>query len=387
MAFDSCPKCGAPIASTERFCHACGAELPAGTFAGDDQEGLEKEELTEEEKKRRKELKKKKKAAKEAARLKAEEEARMRKKKQAQQTAIIAVAASILVLVGGFFAFKALNRSVDDRMDRAATYLVAKDYPAALAESEKVFKKVGDLDEWQVCRLSELYKNLSLSPDESVQATARTNYWAILRSMVASENLTIKEYCNKYYADDVVTIRLSSAKEFFDNGKLGDAKALCEEVYRNRASLKFEHKCELASLFAAIGKVENDQVSKGKCAWLYNQAMSFNEDKAREVFAKNDAVYGTNIEEIANGVKQATATSTSSRTVQYGRNVVVTGTHVRLRRGPSLQSEIVTDFYGKPVYPNKGEYLEYVDESTDFYKVRYHGDVVWISKDYTSLVR
>ncbi|MBQ7690929.1 MAG: hypothetical protein IJT30_07065 [Muribaculaceae bacterium] len=63
--------------------------------------------------------------------------------------------------------------------------------------------------------------------------------------------------------------------------------------------------------------------------------------------------------------------------------VVVTGTNVRLRLKPSLKSETLTNSHGENVHPAKGEKLELLGDAGDFYKVRYKGQVVYISKQFT----
>lgn len=62
--------------------------------------------------------------------------------------------------------------------------------------------------------------------------------------------------------------------------------------------------------------------------------------------------------------------------------VTVTGTNVRLRLQPSLQSETLTTNKGVNIHPKKGEKLECLGQSGNFYKVRYQGKVVYISSQF-----
>ncbi len=62
--------------------------------------------------------------------------------------------------------------------------------------------------------------------------------------------------------------------------------------------------------------------------------------------------------------------------------VKVTGTHVRLRHLPSLNSQIYMGANGYPVYPYKGELLKCIGESGDFYMVEYDNRTLYISKQY-----
>ena len=68
-----------------------------------------------------------------------------------------------------------------------------------------------------------------------------------------------------------------------------------------------------------------------------------------------------------------------------GSVVVVDGVNVRLRWGPSLNAAIYTNNHGKPIYPSNGSRLTYLGQSGNWYKVRYGGKVLYISKDYSYL--
>ncbi|MBO7610555.1 MAG: hypothetical protein J6S96_10200 [Muribaculaceae bacterium] len=62
--------------------------------------------------------------------------------------------------------------------------------------------------------------------------------------------------------------------------------------------------------------------------------------------------------------------------------VTITGTSVRLRMKPSLQSETLTTSAGVNIHPKKGEKLECLGDAGDFYKVKYKGKVVYVSKKF-----
>lgn len=62
------------------------------------------------------------------------------------------------------------------------------------------------------------------------------------------------------------------------------------------------------------------------------------------------------------------------------RCVHVTGSGVRLRRGPSTNHEIFADANGRPIYPLAGDNLVYLGQSGDFYKVRFKKQELYISK-------
>ena len=67
------------------------------------------------------------------------------------------------------------------------------------------------------------------------------------------------------------------------------------------------------------------------------------------------------------------------------RCVHVTGSGVRLRRGPSTSHEIFADANGRPIYPLAGDNLVYLGQSGDFYKVRFKKQELYIAKRYSEL--
>ncbi len=69
----------------------------------------------------------------------------------------------------------------------------------------------------------------------------------------------------------------------------------------------------------------------------------------------------------------------------WATSVVVDGTHVRLRLGPSTNHSILTDGSGNPVYPAKGAILTYIATDGNFYKVNYKGTDCYISRDFAHL--
>lgn len=67
------------------------------------------------------------------------------------------------------------------------------------------------------------------------------------------------------------------------------------------------------------------------------------------------------------------------------KQVVVAGTNVRLRWGASLDAKVYANSKGVPIYPKKGARLTYLGDEGDFFMVRYQGNVLYISKDYSYL--
>lgn len=66
--------------------------------------------------------------------------------------------------------------------------------------------------------------------------------------------------------------------------------------------------------------------------------------------------------------------------------VMVDGDNVRLRTSPAINNaNILKDAKGKTIYPKRGEKLDYLGESDDFYQVKYAGKRVYISKQFSFL--
>ena len=65
--------------------------------------------------------------------------------------------------------------------------------------------------------------------------------------------------------------------------------------------------------------------------------------------------------------------------------VIVTGSNVRLRKTPEIKDDnIIKDKSGKPVYPKKGERLQFYREEGDFCFVSYNDELVYIAKKFTT---
>lgn len=73
-------------------------------------------------------------------------------------------------------------------------------------------------------------------------------------------------------------------------------------------------------------------------------------------------------------------------TYGYETMVVVNGVNVRLRRTPEINDYNIIATSSGNIHPDNGEYLEYLGETYDFYKIRYRGIEAYISKKYSYTV-
>jgi hypothetical protein len=67
------------------------------------------------------------------------------------------------------------------------------------------------------------------------------------------------------------------------------------------------------------------------------------------------------------------------------RFVVIDGSQLRLRLGPSTSSDTFKWPDGTNRHPNVGDKFRYLGEEGDFYKIDFNGNEVWVSKQYTHL--
>lgn len=65
--------------------------------------------------------------------------------------------------------------------------------------------------------------------------------------------------------------------------------------------------------------------------------------------------------------------------------VVIDGSELRLRLGPSTSSETLKWGDGSNRHPEVGEKFRLLDESSDFYKIDYKGNEVWVSKQFSHI--
>lgn len=67
------------------------------------------------------------------------------------------------------------------------------------------------------------------------------------------------------------------------------------------------------------------------------------------------------------------------------RFVVIDGSQLRLRLGPSTTADTFKWADGTNRHPEVGSKYRYLGESGDFYKIDFHGNELWVSKQYTHL--
>ena len=131
----------------------------------------------------------------------------------------------------------------------------------------------------------------------------------------------------------------------------------------------------------------------GGGVWIYMDNKNKEEQKVQQEKLENEA----KIKKLEEKTKQLEAekeqkpkevvrtireTPTSTSTTP---KVVINGVGVRLRFGPGTEYGYLTWSNGQTRAPSKGERLEYIDETSGWYRVRYKGQAFYVSKDFSYL--
>ena len=64
-------------------------------------------------------------------------------------------------------------------------------------------------------------------------------------------------------------------------------------------------------------------------------------------------------------------------------HVVIDGSDLRLRLGPSTNADTFKWPDGTNRHPKVGERFPFLGEEGDFYQIEYYGNVLWVSKQFT----
>lgn len=128
--------------------------------------------------------------------------------------------------------------------------------------------------------------------------------------------------------------------------------------------------------------------SEGK--WLVDD-VGLGENSTKELMI--DCVKGL-LEEVANDIdyddngkviEEESASDLGSASCGENRFVVIDGSELRLRLGPSTSSETLKWGDGSNRHPEVGEVFRLLDETEDFYKIDYKGNEVWVSKQFSHI--
>lgn len=294
---------------------------------------------------------------------------------------------------GGYYAYKMLNKPIDERLTDIENYVSTGKYDKALTNADKVYDRLAELDVDQKCMLADYYCQIG-------------------------KNAKMPEATKKY--KEIVGKLFKEATALCKGVKSKNAKRICLELYGISDNLSLEDKCKLTVFLAKIATDNwSDRELKEKCALLYDNyanskefeksdidilalAEEYDVDLADIVSEGRYIAWGKNKSKskseynpetmpnedmlipIEDEYIEETPLEVEEKPVQESfYYVLVTGTDVRLRLGPSLESDVLTDDYGYAIHPEKWDRLEYIDEYDDFYCVRYQGRRVWISKLYS----
>ena len=279
---------------------------------------------------------------------------------------------SAIIIIGGGLAYILIGKpfSMDNRVARVQRLLDSRKYDEAETKCDKFVQNFGHLSSGQRMTISEYYKTMA---ERTGDKTKNAKYNEYLRMMFDLDDRELISYMDIRHQEGVNHLRISRAGEQYLKGKTGLALSLCEDAFKSADNLPFTDKCDLASLLWALGSVGSNRGILQNSMKLYDQVMALNKGEALAILTENDKKYSTDL----------VSSAKSSRVGFASDIVIVTGNSVRLRKGPSLNSDIITDFYWNNIHPAKGAHLEYLGEAADFYRVRYNGMECWISKQYS----
>jgi len=174
-----------------------------------------------------------------------------------------------------------------------------------------------------------------------------------------------------------------------------------DQSYQHPYALNDGNKGSNAWLYALIGVLV--AVIIGGAAYFFINKNS-NDKAALELLKKNQEELASKNKELAEQnaklaegkqdtkiiIREGAAHAAEHRAVSAGGSssgakVVINGTGVRLRFAPSLDAGYLTWANGATRAPKKGAKLEYRGEDSDWYEVRYLGQIFYVSKEYSYL--
>lgn len=116
----------------------------------------------------------------------------------------------------------------------------------------------------------------------------------------------------------------------------------------------------------------------GRVREMLNQFVSDSIDKAQAEARQIES-------EMQQQSSSSSYSNTSSNRVSGTRYVVIDGSELRLRLGPSTSADTFKWGDGSNRHPVVGEKFRYLGESGDFYEIDFKGHQLWVSKLYTHI--
>ena len=254
----------------------------------------------------------------------------------------------------------------------------------------------GSVDQLDREEQKQILQYYSAIVQDSNNSDYRKTLLQLLRNLYNKDDQEMSRYLEQTFPDEVNHLQIIIARENYEKGKIGSARDICSALIDNIDYITFEDKCELAVLLCAIGKVDNQLSFLKSGAQLFKKTIAFDQTRASLIYDDANLRYKINIATISKQVDEAIEQENESKLRRPSevqnktadkqmRSVVVTGTNVRVRKGPGLEYDPLTDYNGKNIHPTKGQKLEYFGESNGFYQVRFDGNICWISKQFATL--
>lgn len=281
---------------------------------------------------------------------------------------------------GGFYLYRMLN-SVDFKIKNVQSLFDKRQYEKIAKICDDAQSSFSSLSQENKKDIVGIYGQLV---KESHNEDYKEQMTSFIKRLYDQDEDPVMVYLDNNFPDEVNHIRITEAFDLYTQGKIGSAKTLCKTVNKFADILSFPDKCDLASLLCAIGTVEGDASSKKEGIQLYKQTIAFNEAEAAKRYRDNGKKMNIDIGQIAEKMdcaEQAPKADPAPKGIT--RSIVVTERDVLLRKGPGQYYDPITDYRGKKLHPEKGQRLEFLGETDEYFRVKFRSYECWISKQYS----
>lgn len=204
---------------------------------------------------------------------------------------IVASVLIVLLLLAGFMFFRSSSKTPSARIEQIEkliskeSYSAARELCAELSENIQAMSS-GDLISFleQCSHLYELtgYGDVGQSRD------------MIFQKLYEHE----KDYLLNNYTSDYAQMALSDGIQAYRWADFEKAETICEELHPYTDYLTLESNCQMASLMAALGRLEADEGLLYDAARIRRNTLNANADEARDHYANCDSQLNISIDHI-----------------------------------------------------------------------------------------
>lgn len=281
---------------------------------------------------------------------------------------------------------------VHDNNEKQAVEQLRTQHPMAVDQVEKEKKKIEEkiINEDNI--ISENTKN-SYGLDDEVD-DVYFNGAAEDEASLNLNNITYDDYCNSRFGFCV------SYPAFFKRKYEAYSQDGCEFLFGKNYSLKvygmYNVMEETVNELFEDCKSRTDTYTASKDNWFVVSGINEQGNVYyKKTILKNDVeftvelIYPQDRKSEYNAVLKKVIDSfqiMNNEDEDRSQYVVIDGSGLRLRLGPSTNADTFKWLDGTNRHPKVGEKFTYLGESGDFYKIDFNGNELWVSKQYTHIV-